>query len=427
MDLVSAIATGVVTLVVITTGLVVTGFVVLFRRRGDRGLSASTGPSAMRGVGSPGKNIDDLRRRAGTLLVRLDDALRSADEELGFAIAQFGPEAAGPYAVTLASARSKVAEAFRLKQALDDHIPDTDRQKREWTLQIIALCEQAAASLDEQDKAFASLRAREVDAADTLREVRARIQSTSNRLAATRAALGELARMHGAATVASVSGNADAASELLAVATAAADAAAPGISDAGVSSVASTLQQAAEAAHEADQLLDAVDSTAVELAEASTALTTLRARTRDDLVEAQRKLTDAPDPATAQGIIDAMAGVEAALEVPSAPSNPVDTLDAIGAAVARLDLALASARNQAQRLEHARAAYEGTLVSAKSQISVVRAYIGKNGGGVAARTRLAEAERQLMLAEAATDPVEALDTVRRAVTHARDADALARY
>ena len=66
-------------------------------------------------------------------------------------------------------------------------------------------------------------------------------------------------------------------------------------------------------------------------------------------------------------------------------------------------------------------------MSAKSQISVVRAYIGKNGGGVAARTRLAEAERQLMLAEAATDPVEALDTVRRAVTHARDADALARY
>jgi hypothetical protein len=32
-----------------------------------------------------------------------------------------------------------------------------------------------------------------------------------------------------------------------------------------------------------------------------------------------------------------------------------------------------------------------------------------------------------MLAEAETDPVEALDTIRRAVTHARDADALARY
>jgi hypothetical protein len=59
----------------------------------------------------------------------------------------------------------------------------------------------------------------------------------------------------------------------------------------------------------------------------------------------------------------------------------------------------------------------------------VRDLIGSRGGSVSARTRLAEAERQLMLAQAAadSDPVEALDAVRRAVTHARDADALARY
>ena len=106
---------------------------------------------------------------------------------------------------------------------------------------------------------------------------------------------------------------------------------------------------------------------------------------------------------------------------------PIAELDRVGNAVAELDLALASARNQQQRLEHARAALVGTLVSAKSQIAEVRGYIGSRGGGVDARTRLAEAERQLMLAEAESDPVEALDTARRAVTHARDADALARY
>ena len=38
-----------------------------------------------------------------------------------------------------------------------------------------------------------------------------------------------------------------------------------------------------------------------------------------------------------------------------------------------------------------------------------------------------ELQKQYELATAATDPVEALDTIRRAVTHARDADALARY
>ena len=96
--------------------------------------------------------------------------------------------------------------------------------------------------------------------------------------------------------------------------------------------------------------------------------------------------------------------------------------------MAALDTALASARNQAQRLEHARIALAGALVSAKSQLEAVRAL--KASGrrvGADARTRIAEAERQLELAETEADPVEALDAARRAVTHARDADALARY
>ena len=41
-------------------------------------------------------------------------------------------------------------------------------------------------------------------------------------------------------------------------------------------------------------------------------------------------------------------------------------LDELNAAVAELDTALASARNQTQRLEHARTALAGTLVSAHS-------------------------------------------------------------
>ncbi len=102
-------------------------------------------------------------------------------------------------------------------------------------------------------------------------------------------------------------------------------------------------------------------------------------------------------------------------------------LDRLGDARAQLGGALASARNQQQRFDHARAAYEGTLVAARSQISVARELIGHEGASARARTRLAEAERQLMIAEAETDPVEALDAIRRSVTHARDADALARY
>lgn len=414
MDVLAGLTAAIVTLVVVGGGAVVVGFVVLFRRRGDRGIRRAT-PSG----------IDALRRRAGTLLVTLDDALRDADDEIGFALAQFGPERAKPYAETLSVARAKVAEAFRLKQALDDATPDSDRQQREWTLQIIALCEQAEAALAGQNEAFTRLRSLEVNAASTLADVRRRIEVTSARLPGSRATLTALAEKYVESTFAAVVAHPDQAESQLAVAGRAADAAAPAISDTGVNAVASQLAEAAQAVHRADQLLDAVDRTARDLDAASAALADLRTRTKADLTEANAELAKAPDADTGQGIIDAIAGVEVSLAADS--SDPVAALDRIGDAIAALDLALASARNQAQRLEHARTAYRGTLVSARSQIATARDFISGHGSGVDARTRLAEAERQLALAEVTADPVEALDTIRRAVMHAQDADALARY
>ena len=414
MDVVTGIAVALVTALVVIGGLVAGGFALLFRRRGERGIVAA-GPNTLEALGT----------RASSLLVRLDDAVREADEELGYAIAQFGPDRARDFGETLTVARGKVTEAFRLRQALDDHIPDSDRQRREWTLQIIALCEQAAAALQHQDARFASLRRLEVNAAGTLTDVRSRIQSTTGRLAPARETLARLTATYSPAAVAGISTNVDEAAAALAEATAGADAAAPSISATGVNDVTSGLEQAGQAAHRADQLLDSVDRTARDLAAATAALETLRATTRADLAEAAVERDTAPDAETGRGIIDAMAAVSATLD--GGASDPVAELDRIGTAVAQLDLALASARNQTQRLAHARAAYEGTLVSAMSQITAARDFIAAHGGGVGARTRLAEAERQLMLAQAATDPVEALDTIRRAVTHARDADALARY
>jgi hypothetical protein len=416
MDVVTGIAVAIGTAVVVVGALVAVGFTLLFRRRGDRGIRAA-GPNTLEALG----------KRAASLLVRLDDTVREADEELGYAIAQFGADRARGYGETLTAARGKVAEAFRLRQALDDAVPDTDQERREWTLQIIALCEQAEASLGDQDARFAGLRRLEVNAAGTLADLRSRIDAGTARLAPAGATLEQLAKTYAAPTYAAVTTNVDDAERALGEATAGADAAAPAISNTGVNDVSDALDKAGQAAHRADQLLDAVDRTARDLAAAAAALDTLRTTTRADLVEAAAERDKAPDAETGQGIIDAMAAVEAALKAPSGPADPVAELDRIGEAVAQLDLALASARNQASRLAHARAAYEGTLVSATSQIAAVRDYIGSHGSGVGARTRLAEAERQYELAKAATDPVEALDTIRRAVTHARDADALARY
>ncbi len=264
-------------------------------------------------------------------------------------------------------------------------------------------------------------------AAADLDDLRASIESTRARFDTTRAQLAELASEYAPERSATVAGNVDAAATLLDEAAQAVDLVAPRISAAGVSNIAEDLQRAGQQVHRAQQLLDAVDRTADDLAGARTALTTLLGDTERDLTDAKQQRDAAPDAETGEAIIRAIASVESASATAAKTKDPVAELDRVGDAVAQLDLALASARNQQQRLEHARAALVGTLVSAKSQIAEVRNYIGGRGGGVDARTRLAEAERQLMLAEAEADPVEALDTARRAVTHARDADALARF
>ncbi len=414
MDLAAGAGLALATFVVLVIVLGVVGFVVLFARRGDRGVARSGGTG-----------ISELTRRAGTLLVRLDDSLRDADSELGYAIAQFGADGARPWADALGIARGKVAEAFRLRQALDDSIPDSDREKREWTLQIIALCEQAEAALGEQNAAFARRRGLEVNAAGTLEDVQRRIRDTAARVAAARETLARLGQEFAHGTFASVAENPDRADALLDEARTLADQGARGVTGTGVSNVSATLAKAEQAARRAGDLIDSVDRAAQNLGSASAALGALRASVVTDLAEAKAELAQAPDADSGEAIIAAIAQVEAI--TPSSPADPVADLDRLGAAVAGLDLALAASRNQAQRFAHARAAYEGTLVSARSQIAVARDLIAGGRAGVTARTRLAEAERQLMLAEAETDPVEALDTIRRAVTHARDADALARY
>ena len=77
----------------------------------------------------------------------------------------------------------------------------------------------------------------------------------------------------------------------------------------------------------------------------------------------------------------------------------------------------------------AKAATDAALLTARSQISTTADFIDSRRGGVGAdaRTRLAEAQRLLTIAEAEADPVTALDTARSSATYSRDADALARY
>ena len=419
-DLVGGLVAGGVTAVIAVAILVGGGLVLLFRRRDGARPSAASG-------------LTTLRTQANVLLVRADEAVKSGDDELGFAIAQFGAERSREFGAAVTEARGKVTRAFQLRHELDDAFPESVQKQREWTLQIVALCESAIALLAGQDRSFTDLRSEEVAAPERLATVQAAIVTARRRLKPAEATLSRLGDDYVASLLSAYETAVVDAAAHLDRADSVAQSAAGQLSPAGVNAVNDSLVDAEDAVRRAVRLLDAVDARASELDAAAAALVTLGATARADVAEARVQREAAPDPATSAAINDAISGVESALAgVASAkpPTDPIVSLDAIGAAVAVLDAALASARNQKQRLEHAVSALAGTLASATSQFSAISAFIAVGGRrvGADARTRLAQAERELADAQAVgADPVEALDAARRAVTHLRDADALARY
>ncbi|CAN5504452.1 hypothetical protein BH10ACT4_BH10ACT4_07480 [soil metagenome] len=425
-DLVQAVTTALVTIVVLFAIVVIVGFTILRRRR--RRETAVAAAPAPRSAPGPQAGDADLATRANILLVRLDDAVTQADDDLGFAVAQFGEDRSRSFADTLAAARRDLTESFRLKQRLDDSQPDTATQQREWNAQIIHLCETPQKALADEAAAFDALRRRETDAPTELGAVRMLVVATSMRVPAAETALTALAARYSPAAIATVSGNVTEARELLTTAGQGAEAANARLADPLATDVADRVQDARAAATRAVRLLDAVDALGSTLAEQSDRLGRLAVQSRADLAEARVARDAAPDPSSGASIGAAVTALESVLDSLE-QGDPAASLSRLEGAVATLDGALATARNQAQRLEHASAALAGVLVSARSQIAATQDFIaGRRGGvGADARTRLAEAQRLLEVAEAQSDPVAALDSARSSATYARDADALARF
>lgn len=411
-DVATSIGLAAAVVLVAFAGLTVLGVVLIARRSRRAALAPPPG-----------------RTDAGVALVRADTALREGEAELGYALAQFGEERTREFRATLEQARTDLERAFRFQQRLDDAEPDSERQRREWTREIRSIAERVTRALEAESRRFEQLRRSEADAPATIARLRRDLGAARDRAAGSAATYAELADTYPDDVVAVVGGNVEAAGTALDRAAAALDAAETGHAASAVSAVTEQLDEAEEAIREAAQLLDAVDRRRDELGKAVAGIRAIEAEERRALEDA-RELRDAPpDPDSGAAVNRAIAELEERLAVVAKPGrrDPVADLDLLVDASDRLDIAVAAARNQQRRLEGARSALEGALVSARAQLAAVSDYIGTHGGSAGARTRLAEGQRELLIAENEADPVAALDAARRAQTHARDADALARY
>lgn len=408
---------------VIVMGIVVVGVCALVAasRRRTRARLATVSAEA-----------DALARAANVSLVHADDLVQDATDELGFAIAQFGESATRDFASALATSRRQLSDAFALQQKLDDFEPDSAAERTRWTQQIVQLAEEATVRLNNQARNFTARRGAERNAPQQLDELRRRLDRVADRVAGGTSTLARLGRSYSAAALAAISDNPARASAALAAAVVSADAAAERLGEAAALPVAEQLQAAEHSLFQATQLLDAVETGEDALHRGFANLQQALDAAAAELA-ATRALRDGHEEsgtsAALNQVIATAASVHAALAAPGRTSDPAADLVALETAMNGLDSMRSEARNRQLRLDNARTALVGAKLTARSQITLTRDFVDAHRGRVKAeaRTRLAEAERQLALAVAESDPVTALDTARRAMTLATDADALARY
>ncbi|MEV4937993.1 TPM domain-containing protein [Streptomyces zaomyceticus] len=392
-----------------------------------------TTPGGGQGWGAPREppapTLEELDGQARVTLVATDDAVRTSQEELGFASAQFGEEAVRPFTEAVAFAEEQLTASFRLRQKLDDSFPEEDAARRAMLDEILRRCAEANARLDAESEDFDRLRALERTAPEALGTVEAAAREQTGRMGMAEAALTAMRERYAETAAAPVAGDVEQARDRLVFATAHVDRAREQI-DAGDNGAAAVHIRAAEGAvDQAARLIEAVDRRAQELAEAVGKLPGALSETDADLADARgllRGTAEGVPTADLRGRIARAESVVAEVRrlVDSGRYDPLDALRRVEQADRALDEALEGARERESGSRRARALLDQTMLTARSAIGAASDYITTHRGAVGseARTRLAEAHRRW---EKARSLAEAEDP-GAALAEAQQADALAR-
>lgn len=393
-----------IAIVVILIAVGVLVVVLVLRRRGLDRRVAEQAPQ--------GPTLAELESAVGAALIDLDDAVSSSDEELGFAVAQFGEQAAAPFSAALVQVKDQLRQAFEIKQRLDDAIPDTDEERRAWSEQILALCREASETLDAQEESFDALRDLENAPEPAIQAAEVQLVTLSAGTASVAASVAELSGRYDAAALTTVSGSVQQAQSLrdyaekqLAVARAAIAS--------GAAGKALAIRSAQQAITQIGQLAQGVEGLRAELEKAGSELGSAIAEAEGDVREAER-LATAPTTTSPDQLRSLAAALSVEIERARSfgPRNPVAARQALDVAGAALDAALASARSAEEQVTRTLAQRDRAIASAQSDVASASSFLQTRRGAVGtdARTRLSEAQRHLdqAIALSSTDPAESL-------------------
>lgn len=369
---------------------------------------------------------EELERRAGSTLVSIDDAIKTDEQELGFAQAEFGLEATREFAATLDKAKADVARAFQIRQALDDAQEESEPQRRQMLVELLHLCDTAADALDAQTSAFDDLRKLQARAPELLDETDQRAGEIAQRIEVARQTLASLGTTYPASALASVSDNPDQAQALVDNARQAVVEGRAGLERRNRALAVAHIRGAQNALGQASTLLDAVESAGSDLAAAGPKLDQGIASITQDIADAGRLAPD--DTAVRATVTEAEAAAEEARQARDG-GDPLAALQRITAAESALDKALGPVRQKAESDARAAALLRDTLGRVESQVRATNDFISTRRGAVGpeARTRLAEAIRLVTEAHElqGTDPTAALASAQRAEQYVQQAAQMA--
>ena len=397
------------------------------RRRSGSGGGTRAGSGGGPGAGPPRLSLKELEAQAARLLVETDDAVKTSDQELGFAVAQFGQESAASFNTALDSAKRDLAEAFRLRSGLDTdggaNLPEA--QRYQVLQQVVDKCTAANAALDSQTAAFEELRDLQHRTPEVLAQLSAQLESAPDQVSTAAAVLGQVGAVYSAQALQPVAQNPEQARQLL-------DYAANAISEAqrqlaagqtGPAAVAT--RSAQEALGQVGHLTEAVGRRVADLEQARTGLAAIIAEVDEEIAQAHGLLGGA-DPATAEtlrALEQEAARIKA--ETAAGPGDPLDQLGRLQAVDARLDEMLLGLQSERDRRARAETMLEQAILAARSDVAAADDFITTRRGAIGsqARTMQAEASRQLSkaLSLAPSDPNAALEAARQASNYARTA------
>jgi predicted nucleic acid-binding Zn-ribbon protein len=397
----------------ILASIVIAGVVLLFvmrrraRRRRAAALAAArrvdpTDANALAAV--PLQALDDLSR---SMVVDVDNALRTSTNELALAIDEFGKERTQPFTDAVNNAKAALAQAFTVRQQLEDATPETPAQRREMLTRVIVSAARADRELESQTEAFEKLRDLVINAPAQLDGLTQQYVELTGRIAPAEQRMAELRKEFDDKALSSVSGNVTAAKERLAFAdrnTGAARDLASHAESGKQTGLVDAFHAAESALGQALSLLDAVDTAAGDIRHAIATLPSAMADIQASINRANEQLKQTPksrSPRVKELTAARDAAVTAADSARSSGStDPLSAFAKLTRADADLTRRLAALAEEQATAEQLNRSYEQALFTAESRVRAVSEYIDTRRGSVGpeARTRLAEAKRQLQAA-----------------------------